>query len=193
MKKRIIVCVIMLMPLTALPQSLVENFSDESFSTAGWLKDDLTLVFSDKRNYLSGLRFVFEPLVGAPIQMGDNRIKSELIVASPKLGIETNIYKGWVAIQFVYFTPFQIQFDDQSPVVTQNLIATNDNKVDMDFGIGAGLSLIDGIISIGFGTLYLDQRDFLKSSPQFKERYTKRSFLSLSIQPVSAVRKILRK
>lgn len=157
------------------------------FSSENWANDQTTIDFGDKakkRSYLSGVRIYNEPNFGLIIQRGLNKFKTDFLTDLPKVGVETNLYQGYVALQLGLIYPSGIKFVPESEVVVQNYLKSTENEVDVDYGTTIGLSFLDGILAIGVGTLYLDRFDY-KSEYDGK---TNERFWFVNIQLVNALK-----
>ncbi len=168
--------------------------TQEGLSTERWLQDDLTISFNngETRNYFSGIRLLFEPRLGGIVQFGENRFKSEQFTELSKFGIEVNLHKAWTAIQLHAILPSTIAFDDQSPVRLNGMTLDTEGVVDIDFGLGMAFSFMDGIFSVGYGFIQYDSRDFDKLHVNYSRSVLNDGYFSINVQPVSAVRKIVK-
>lgn len=167
----------------------------ELFSTETWLSDDMTLPFPEKsteRNYLNGIRLSFEPQLGIVSPWGMNRLDVQQLVQIPKVGIETNLLKGYVGLQITYIIPTQVTFDEKSELLNNRVLIPKNGKVQLDGGVTIGLTFFNGILAGGFGYLNYDQRDFNMKSPEFKREHTSDMFGYLSLQPVAVVRSAIK-
>ena len=187
MKKILIVLVFLAINAFVKAQSHM----DSSFaSTDRWLQDQTTIKFpnGETRNYLSGVRLIFEPQWGTLIQNDKNRIDEKFLMNMSKFGIETNIYQGWIALQINYIFPTHVEFDSQSDIVVNSYLKNSEKKADLDIGFSVGLSFFDGIIAVGAGWAFLDERDFIDSYNGSKSI----DFVYINIQAVSTVKTLLK-
>lgn len=163
-------------------------------STENWLKDATTIQFSSptSRNSLNGLRFIFEPQLGVLIQESDNRVIVENLTTLSKIGFETNLYKNIISFQILFISPSKVQLDEDSPLRKEGQTKDIEGKLNVDFGISAGLSFIDGILSIGFGGIFYDKRGFVSSITGDRGEY-QNNFIYINIQPISAIKSLIKK
>ena len=126
-------------------------------STDNWLKDQTTIPFSSRtgKSSFSGIRLTFEPQWGWLIQNDENRIQNEILLNMSKFGLETNLYKGWLSLQTNFIFPTKVELDSKSEIVVNNYLKDSESKIGMDLGFTVGLSLIDGVIAVGAGWVYL--------------------------------------
>lgn len=136
---------------------------------------------------LNGLRIVYEPQIGVLLQTLENRFENKPFLNLNKIGFEVNLYDGWISIQLLGIAPGNIQFDDKSPLrINKNTIDTT-GKVNVDYGGAVGLSIFDGMISVGFGGIFYDRRDFVNVQNMSKSIF-QNNFVYLNLQPVSLVK-----
>jgi len=161
------------------------------FSSENWCHDQTTISFSESakhRAYLSGIRIIFEPQFGTLVQFGDNKFKVDDLIDLPKIGFETNIYKGWMAFQFGVLYPSSIKYDEDSPIVKNQCLITGNDVVDVEIGGTIGLSFIDGIIACGIASVRLEERDF-------RDSYTGdfiKNFIYFNVQPAAVIRGLIK-
>lgn len=162
----------------------------DRLGTVAWCKDATTVCWSDSKTQraFSGLRFVFEPQLGVLIQNGDNKFDNTNFRSLEKIGLATNLIGRWVGLQSLFIYPSSIQFDEQSPVrVAQQLADKSEGKVDVEWGMTFGATALDGVLSIGFGFLRYDRRDFLAEAAADKS-VTRDSFFYFNVQAVEAIK-----
>ena len=164
------------------------------FSSQNWIKDGTTISFGDpgqKTGYwqhgLNGLRIVYEPQLGIVLQNTPNRFDNKVFLSLSKIGFELNVYDGWVSIQLLGIAPSSIQFDEQSPLRINGNTVDSTGKVNIDYGGAFGLSLFDGMISLGFGGIFYDRRDFIDVQNMPISIY-QNNFVYLNLQPISLVK-----
>jgi hypothetical protein len=158
--------------------------------TDAWCEDATTVCITgrESRMAFSGLRFVFEPQLGVLIQNGDNKFDNTNFRSLEKIGLATNLVGRWVGLQTLFVYPSSIQFDEQSPLrVNKQLVDGTDGKVDVEWGMTIGLTAVDGVLSLGFGFLNYDQRDFTESARADKSN-ARDSFFYVNIQAVEALK-----
>lgn len=167
------------------------SLSAQIFSTEKWLEDATTIKFGKKPNkkMFSGVRIVFEPQLGALIQTTDNRIVGQNFRSLEKIGLETNLFKGYVSLQTLFVYPSTVQLDDQSPLRLNNNTLDPEGKIDVDYGFSIGLSFFDGIIAVGYGGIFYDKRDFQNAPQEFNFQ---NNFVYFNIQPISAVKSLIK-
>lgn len=161
--------------------------------TKVWCDDATTVCWTVDRSWLSGVRFVFEPQLGVLVQSGKNRFDSTNLKALEKIGLATTLWGKQVGLQLLFIYPSTVQFDAQSPVrVNKQLLDAEAGKVDVDWGLTFGLTLIDGVLSTGVGILRYDPRDFINVPANEKSIY-RDTFFYLNIQVVEALKSAIKK
>lgn len=143
----------------------------------------MTIPFSNTtktRPYLSGVRMIFEPQLGVVIQPGLNKVAVQQLHDIPKFAAETNIWQGWLSIQAGIIYPSTINFEDDSDILPYLKTGT----VDINYGLSFGVTLLDGIIALGYGVIYFDRSDF---SNNYDGRLTG-NYWFFNVQPASLVR-----
>ncbi len=89
-------------------------------STENWLKDATTFTFSkpaDRKKFkhsFNGLRLIFEPQLGIVIQNGNDKFEARNFRSLDRIGLETNLYKGIVTFQGLFFYPSVVQLADRA-------------------------------------------------------------------------------
>lgn len=175
-----------------------QNSPPAFFSSENWVRDATTFKIPgrDSKASFSGIRILFEPQLGFLIQEQGNRVIVENLSTLGKFGVETNIVKNWVSLQLLFITPTKVQLDEDSPLRQSAAIpgmpATKDpeGKLNVDYGIGAGLSFLDGMLSLGYSGIFYDKRGFVnivKNEGQYQN-----NFIYLNIQPISAVKALVK-
>ena len=190
--KRVIGYVILTFSVvTLLPAAVAaQGFSA---NTADWCKDATTVCWNNARKAFSGIRFVFEPQLGVLVQSGDNKFDSTNFKALEKIGVATSLYGRQLGFQTLFIYPSTIQFDEQSPVrVGKQILDEADGKVDVEWGMTFGVTVLDGILSTGFGFLHYDRRDFKAPSTLPKSVFGD-SFFYLNIQAIEALKGAIKK
>lgn len=130
-------------------------------NTADWCADATTVCWSDTRSALAGFRLVFEPQLGVLVQSGDNKFESTNFNALEKIGVAFPLYGRQLGVQVLFIYPSTIQFDEQSPIRVSNAVLDDaDGKVDVEWGLTIGVTVLDGVLSTGVGFLRYDRRDF---------------------------------
>lgn len=155
------VCTATLVALWAAP-SLA--FAADPPGRTAWCGDTGTYCWSQTSPVFNGVRLLAEPKLGYLMPVGDNKLRTDPFTGAVQLGIEANIYGGIASLQGYYLAPFTAGFDDQSPVYVDGLLANSDKSVDVEVGVGAGVSLFQGVLAIGVVTAHLDSRDFTSGS-----------------------------
>lgn len=157
------------------------------FSSQNWCAGETTIPFNKDRRSFSGVRLLFEPNFGFLVQRGKNEFDSKNFPNLSKFALETNIYKGWVALQLGFVSPSTIKFDPVSPVVKNKSLIDGD-AARVKWGLTGGLSFIDGWISMGVGGIWYHSSSFVdcyKGNPYD-------GFIFLNLQPVSLVQSTIR-
>jgi len=160
-------------------------------SSEAWCADQSTVAFSKKRRHaksFSGIRFVFEPQLGATFQGGKNQFEDTNIKELPKIAIETNLIRAAVSLQLGLIYPSSITLDSKSAIVKDSSLVRGGNKVDVKYGFTVGAAILDGVFAIGWGRILYDKRDFKKEfAGNFHE-----SFVFVNLQATSAVKNIIK-
>jgi hypothetical protein len=141
-------------------------------------------------------------------QHGSNRFEVGLR-GIPKIALEFNLVGGWVSFQTALMAPGKVTFDDRSDAVKGLVDATKGREVRYDWGLTLGASFLDGSLSLGYGWLKYDRRDFKQyaelvelfpdssgkgparrqvSPPRVKSSLFRDSFLYAALQPLSGIR-----
>jgi hypothetical protein len=163
-------------------------------STDKWLNDATTITFStpDERkswkNSFNGLRFIFEPQLGTVMQNDEDRFEAQNFGSLERIGLETNIYKGAIALQGLFFYSSQVQLAEENALRANNWLINPSGRVNVDYGIAAGISLFDGVIAIGYGSLFFDKRDFRGDFSQRNTPKLNNGFWYVNIQTISLVK-----
>jgi hypothetical protein len=168
----------------------VASYSPKSkFSTKRWCDDVTTVCWKEDCDGGSGVRLLFEPVINIAGQLGDNRFESTSI-STAGLGLEINLWQGYVSFQGTYILPFTTKFDEKSEVRKKNLLVNEDGTVGVNWGCGVGLSFLNGMIAAGYGVLAYDNRDFDKDK-DLGEVDFEEGFFFINIQPISAIKAYL--
>ena len=157
------------------------------FSSQNWCADATTVPIDKDRCYLSGIRLIFEPNFGFLFQRGKNEFDSTHFPNLSKIAFETNIHKGWAAVQLGLVAPSTIKFDPISPVIKEKSLINGDT-VKVKGGITLGLSFLDGWISAGWGALSYNSSSYVDC---YKGNYHD-AFLFVNLQPVSLVKSTIK-
>jgi len=113
-------------------------------STEDWLKDATTIPLDDAderkvfANSFNGLRIIFEPQLGTIIQSGNDRFISENFEALERIGIETNLFKGYVSLQTLFIYPSVVELDEQSLLRQNGNVIDPNGKIKVDYGFAVG-------------------------------------------------------
>lgn len=131
------------------------------FSIAAWCLDATTIcrdgaVREGRVGAFAGIRFVFEPQLGYLFQDGDDRFEPGNFASLSKFGFETNLYRGYVGLQLTLIYPNTITLDSLS--VSRELLKNSSGVVDVEAGLGMGLTFFDGLLALGIGNLWYDER-----------------------------------
>ncbi len=194
-------CALLAFAMPAAGQEAAAGTQEERalrLTTSSWCEDAMTICWEksaadqDNRAWLAGVRLVFEPQLGVLIQTGDNKFVDTNFRSLEKIGLETTLYKGYVGFQTLLIYPSSIKFDDQSTVRSENqLVDTEEGKVDVEYGISLGFTLIDGVLALGWGILHYDRRDFVNPDTLPTDTF-RDSFLYFNVQPIQAVKSALK-
>lgn len=156
-----------------------------------WCKDATTICWADDEKTskgFSGLRFVFEPQLGVLVQAGDNKFVNANFKSLEKVGVATNLWGSNLGLQSLFIYPSAIQFDEQSPVrVDGNLLDAENGKIDVEWGATIGITLVDGVLSTGWGFRKYDRRDF-KNFSTLPDSTFRDSFFYFNVQAIEAVK-----
>lgn len=174
----------------ASPQASPNTPTINRKGTTEWCEDATTICWEKgtRKSAFNGLRFVFEPQLGVLIQHGDNKFDNANFKALEKIGLATNLAGRWVGLQALFIYPSSLQFDDQSPVrVNGGLVDSDTGKVDVEWGATLGVTLLDGVLSVGAGWLHYDRRDF--KNPDTREKSDFRdTFVYFNVQAVETIK-----
>lgn len=163
----------------------------KDMSSAGWCLDDATICWNPNSKALSGVRFIFEPAIGVPIQSGPNHLNLGATTFSG-IGTEFNLANAWVSAQIQLLLPFSAAFDDKSAV--SSVINTTDKTVTVNYGIAYGFSFIDGVVAVGLAHLFFDTRDFTLATPPAPDtNISGKTFVYVNLQPASTARAVLKR
>lgn len=176
---------ISLIPVVAHAQS---PFSPD---TQTWCKDATTMCWNETRRALAGIRFVFEPQLGVLVQQGDNKFESTNFKALEKIGIATPLYGRQLGAQFLFIYPSTVAFDAQSPVRVNKQLLDEEGKVDVEWGFTLGATVLDGVLSTGFGVLHYDRRDF-KAPESLNKSVFGDTFFYFNIQAIEALKSAIK-
>lgn len=183
MKNLLIIFLFLLIQISLISQNSL-------WTTDSWLDDDTTISFGDStkfKNCFNGLRFILEPQLGLFLQEGEDRFNLENFKSLERLGLETNLLKGYISLQGIIVYPSVVELDNKSPLRINNNTIDPLGKVNVDIGFSLGLSFLDGMVAVGFGGLFYDKRDFQGVNGENGEFQD--NFWYFNIQPVSAIRK----
>jgi hypothetical protein len=177
---------------TDTTSTVASGSSKSSFlSSADWVQDQTTISFGEKRkkkNCFSGIRIVLEPQLGVLLQNGKNQLEANTFDDLSKIAFETNLWKGWVSFQVGLIYPSTVGFDSKSDIVKNSHLQSGDAKVSINYGTTFGLTFIDGVISVGYGTVFLDSRDFVANY----DGSTTKTFMYFNIQPATAIKDLIK-
>lgn len=149
-----------------------------------WCKDSATVCWWPNASALNGVRVVADLAIGTIVQREQNRIERSLLQGAPRFGAELNLLEGWIAAQFVFIPPFGTKLDPTSSLVVDMRLNNLNREISVDFGYAIGLSLAEGLISIGFGRLEYDPRGIANATAQEASG----SFFYVNFNPVATLR-----
>jgi len=162
--------------------------SQAVFSSQKWVQDATTISFGHpERKSFTGLRFVFEPQLGVCLQSGQNRFENNSFKGLEKIGFETNLEQGYVSFQGLFIYPSNLQFDEKSPLRINHNLTDSIGRVGVDYGFALGLSFFDGILAIGYGSVFYDRRDF-QNTIGMGNGIFKKGFIYFNIQAISTLK-----
>jgi hypothetical protein len=150
---------ILLCATSTYGQDTVPDPYRDIFTSERWCADSGTACWRSPResSWFNGVRFIAEFDLRFVFQPGTNRFEVEGLQALPKLAVEVNIYKSWVALQLAVTAPGTVHLDSAS--ASRNRLALNgDGAVRTDMGYTLSLSFLDSSIATGFGRLNYDLR-----------------------------------
>ena len=161
------------------------------FTTERWLSDDATVSFlpdsSADCTRFCGIRLIYEPTLGVIDQTGSNKFKTEAFsTAFSGFGVEVNVYKAWASVQLSYLFPFRVEFDELSPVLDQ---IEEGNTLSVERGFNIGGSFLDGLIGIGYGVVYYDDRELKDTASGFDDAD---GYFYFNINPISGLRALIK-
>jgi len=163
-------------------------------STDKWLNDATTITFStpDERktwkNSFNGLRFIFEPQLGTVMQSDENSFEAQNFGSLERIGLETNIYKGAIALQGLFFYSSEVQLAEENTLRINNSLNDPSGRVNVDYGVALGFSLFDGVVAVGYGSLFYDKKDFRGDFSQRDNPKLNNGFWYINIQTISLVK-----
>jgi len=174
-----------------------------SISSAMWCRDPLTLCWRDRGPWFNGSRLLVEPNsgfhrnnVGANEVINQEELFQPMDLRSYRYGLEFNVFRALASIQVAFSFPEEIElYEDPDPTVGKNpalrvLKDQTDNRIKVSFAYEVGVSLLDGIFSIGAGTFRYQDKEFRE------DRYNsalRDRFFYLNFQPIMLIRRTLRK
>lgn len=173
-----------LMTPAALPAQAILSAGQDGVSN--WCKDSGTYCWFPTFPFLSGLRIVGEPKFGYVFAGGkaDNRISTEGFGRLNVIGLETNLAGSFLAVQLSVITPGKVTLDEKSPLRTSGRLDNKNGEISVDGGLALGLSLMDGIMTLGYGRVRFDKRDI--ANPVSGE--ARNEYFYLNLQPISSIR-----
>jgi hypothetical protein len=133
----------------------------DAFTSERWCDDSGTACWRSPResDWFNGVRFIAEFDLRFVYQGGRNRIDLPSLIALPKLAVEANIYRSWVAAQIAISAPGRIAVDSRSEL--RGLLRdTASASVASEGGWSFGASFLDSSIALGRGRVYYDLREF---------------------------------
>lgn len=142
---------------------IITERKQKGFNTEAWCADLVTICWDSRMTAFAGVRFLADLTLGYIVQNGKDRFVTDPFTASAKIGFEINLLQSWIAFQAVFIPGFTSTFDENSQI-RQRLPAAADGAIIVDFGLGAGASFFDGIVSVGAGFLKYDTRTVSDSS-----------------------------
>jgi hypothetical protein len=161
-----------------------------TFSAEVWCKDTGTYCWTSPkaRNWLNGVRFVGDVDVGYLQQGGANRFEQKAFKGLTKFGVESNLWRGLAALQVVVIPPGKVTYEAESPLRRDGVILDPGGELKVDYGYSVGLSLFDGVMSVGVGRLFYDPRGFQNPDPAAKRD----GFWHINWQPIASIRKLIK-
>jgi hypothetical protein len=173
----------------ALDQIVSDVFTNAS---TPWCEDALTLCRTTQQRFLNGLRFVAEPRLGNIIQTGSNRIDSGAFDGFSMIGLETDLRGNSLGLQLSLVLPGRVKLDPRSRLVTEKRLMDSKgvvgaNEVGVNYGLGVGITLLNGILSIGYLRTHFDELDFVGGVKKASGESHKDSVF-VNLQPVAALR-----
>jgi len=173
----------------ALVQKSEPPRSIATFSSEKWCEDQMTIAFSEKskkRPHLSGIRLIFEPQLGVVIQPSINKITVQNLQDIPKFALETNLWQGWISFQSGIIYPSTVSFEDNSDLV--KYIKDASGSVTVNFGYSIGITILDGIIALGYGSLQFDRGSYTN---EYQGKLST-DFWYFNIQPTTLLRSLVK-
>lgn len=163
-------------------------------SAENWLKDAMTITFSKPehraklKHSFNGLRIIFEPQLGTLLQTSEDSFEAKNFQSLQRIGLETNIYKGFITLQGLFFYPSTVELGEENTLRAGNFMLDPNGRVIVDFGLGAGLSFFDGTVAVGYGGLFYDEKDFRGILDRRERAPLEDNFFYLNIQPISMIK-----
>lgn len=158
-------------------------------STKYWLEDLTTIAFStDSTRFIaSGIRILIEPKLGWVQSTSDRNPIENNVFGSGGIGFETNLIGSWVGGQVIVFAPSEIQYSLNSDLRSKGKTINSDGRVKVGIGFGFGLSLMNGIISLGYSTTGVSSTEFFDGNTGIPSSVNS---IYLNIQPVSLIKNL---
>jgi hypothetical protein len=157
-----------------------------AFSTEHWCTDQITFCLEGRENTnrFSGIRVVADI---SPSLLFDLRTPlsspTDGASFSASFGIETNLYKGILAIQLLYIKPSSVRFPLDANYLFAHAPVDGKFEVNIDFGLAVSLTALEGTVGAGLGYMWFDRESFI--SPR---AYPSDPFLFVALQPVAFAR-----
>ena len=134
-----------------------QTVDQAAFGVDRWCADSGTLCWNDNEAF-TGIRFIAEISPSFLFQSGTNRFEGG-VSTLPKFAVELNLLRSWISLQLALIGPSSVTLDSKSPARAQ-LVDTLSGQVAVDWGLTGGLAFFDSAISLGWGHLEYDRRDF---------------------------------
>ncbi|MGH1365347.1 MAG: hypothetical protein ACRBF0_17425 [Calditrichia bacterium] len=166
-----------------------DNKSSSFFSANSWNNDRFTIRFgstAERRAFLTGVRLVVEPHIGiAPFQKDITKLRIEGFKDLLKVGLETNLYHGFLALQVGFVLPSELNFVEESDVAGGlYLVDRSTYIVDSKLSFTVGFSFFNGIVAANYTRIGFDNKAF----DSIYDGPLNQKLILFSIQPLSLIR-----
>ncbi|MCA9692223.1 MAG: hypothetical protein KC636_21670, partial [Myxococcales bacterium] len=152
-------------------------------TTQFWCADLMTVCWNEEIFGFAGLRLLVEPSFSfaVPVQRKGFSFSPVNIANSVAIGLEINLVGAWLAGQTYIVSPHSTDLTAADGMTT----AAAKSKA----GIAFGLSLLNGVVGVGWGLTFWDRTTLPDFASELRNRGAANSqFIYIAIQPVTALR-----
>lgn len=104
------------------------------------------------------------------------------------IGFETNLIGTVLGLQFSVITPGRVTLDGRSPLRLTNRLASPEGEISVESGLAGGLSILDGIVTFGYGRIRFDSREITNPVPA--EKHSR--YYYFNVQAISSIRSFIK-